>query len=279
MKVLDAYPWVSEAFAGVTADNASGSYVSADCPLKCHRNARLSLWLGSDGRLLFGCWAGCDKLEILRAVGRGWKDCYPAGEMPDRPPQRTSAVYPYRDEAGVTLYQTVRLEPGTRGRDKDFRQRRPNAAGGWDWSLGDVRRVLYRLPEILGQMTETVCVVAGEKDADSLSRIGILATTNVCGERSPWLDSYSAVLSGRDVVVVPDADPTGTRHADEVVGSLVRHGARSVRVVTLPDKDATAFLNRLRRDGVTADGDLAWHWLLMVNAAAKWVGIPAEVTE
>jgi hypothetical protein len=41
------------------------------------------------------------------------------------------------------LYQVVRFAP------KDFRQRRPDGPGGWTWNLKGVRRVLYRLFELL----------------------------------------------------------------------------------------------------------------------------------
>ncbi len=51
------------------------------------------------------------------------------------------ATYDYRDEAGALLYQVVRHQP------KDFRQRRSDGRGGWIYSLGDTRRVLYRFPD------------------------------------------------------------------------------------------------------------------------------------
>lgn len=55
-------------------------------------------------------------------------------------PLRIIKTYDYVDETGALLYQVCRLEP------KSFRQRRPDGADGWIWKLGDVRRVLYRLP-------------------------------------------------------------------------------------------------------------------------------------
>jgi hypothetical protein len=39
------------------------------------------------------------------------------------------ATYDYRDERGELLFQVCRLEP------KDFRQRRPNGSGGWEWKV------------------------------------------------------------------------------------------------------------------------------------------------
>lgn len=276
MRVLDCYPWLPDRFSDVR-EESGGVYCTAECPLKCHRHARMRFWVGEAGNLLLTCYAGCNKLEALRAVGAGWKDCWPGEKLPDRPKQEVVAKYPYRDEKGVLLYETLRLEPGTRGRDKDFRQRRPARAGEvtqgrWVWNLDGVRRVLYRLPELLrADPMETVFVVAGEKDTDSLAGIGLVATTNVCGERSPWLAEYSRALTGRFVCVIPDADSAGARHADEIVGSLLRHHVSSVRVAGLPDKDATAFLNGLRRSGVSDPGDLREEFWSAVAGCPAWV--------
>lgn len=276
MSVVTAYPWVAEAFAPVREEQ-NGSFVSARCPLgpHDHPDLKLRLWV-SDGKnpgsLSVRCWAGCPTLEILRAVGKGWKDCFPQGSIPERVHQEIVARYDYRDENGNLLYQTVRLEPGRHGRDKEFRQRRPDpsAPRGWTWTLGDVRRVLYRLPEWLGRME--VYVVGGEKDADSLWSIGLAGTTNVCGEKAEWLPAYTEMLGSRDITVVQDPDDVGRRHADAVCGSVMAAGgAASIRRVVLPGgRDATGFLNTLRRDGVTRTADLKREFLAACHACPRW---------
>ena len=53
------------------------------------------------------------------------------------------ATYDYCDANGGVLYQAVRYKP------KDFRQRKPDGKGGWEWNMQGVDRVLYRLPELL----------------------------------------------------------------------------------------------------------------------------------
>lgn len=69
-----------------------------------------------------------------------------------------AATYDYRDEAGQLLFQVVRFSP------KEFRQRRPNGIGGWTWSTKGVRKVLYRLPELIAApIAPTVYLVEGEK--------------------------------------------------------------------------------------------------------------------
>lgn len=271
MKVLDAYPWLADRVPGVRAVG-NGEYANAPCPLRDHRNGYVRFWCGESGALCFKCFAGCDKLEILRAVGAKWKDCFPGGTVPEKVKQEIVARYDYRDEAGQILYQTVRLEPGRGGRDKDFRQRRPKAGGGWDWTLGDVRLVLYRLPELLrASPVEWVFVVAGEKDVESLRAIGVTATTNVGGEARPWLADYSRALSGRFVAVVEDGDGTGRRHADEVCGSLLDHGVQSLRRVRLPEKDATDYLRRLRVGGIGHPAALREAWWAAVSDCPAWV--------
>src|SRR5262249_53322855 len=77
--------------------------------------------------------------------------------------------YSYLDEDGVLLFQAVRFEPGKDGEKKSFRQRRPDGNGGWHWDLRGVRRVPYRLPELVNAPADRpVFVVEGEKDVDNL---------------------------------------------------------------------------------------------------------------
>jgi 5S rRNA maturation endonuclease (ribonuclease M5) len=277
MDVLEVYPFVKDRFSFIQTEG-NGQYVVCDCNLKNHDNSRLRFWLGRDNRLMFGCYACGDtaKLEILRAAGLTWTDCFPEGTKIERRHQEVVARYPYRDEKGKLLYETIRLEPGYGGRDKDFRQRRLLPGGGWEWKLGDVRRVLYRLPELLAaDPAAPVLVVAGEKDSDTLRDVGVLATTNVCGERSEWLDEYSAALAGRHVVVIQDDDATGKRHAAEVCGSLMGHAA-SVRRVLLPAKDATALVSALHRQGVTEPAEVRRFLWDCVKRAPRWEPAPAR---
>jgi hypothetical protein len=156
------------------------------------------------------------------------------------------AEYDYLDEQGALLFQVVRLAP------KDFRQRRPDGSGGWIWSLGKTRRVLYRLPDLLAANPDQfVFIPEGEKDVGRLRDIGLVATTNP-GGAGKWRKEYNQHLAGRDVVVLPDNDPQATNpdgaprihpdgspvlpgqdHAATVAASLVRV-ARSVRILDLP---------------------------------------------
>lgn len=153
------------------------------------------------------------------------------GEQPkpakDGTRARIAATYDYFDETGVLLYQVIRLEP------KSFRQRQPRPEGGWRWDMQGVRRVLYRLPELLAAPRDrTVLVVEGEKDADLLASINRIVTTNV-GGAGKWRPEYSEAMRGRRVCILPDNDEPGFEHAEQVRAALVGI-AESVVVKALP---------------------------------------------
>ena len=94
--------------------------------------------------------------------------------------------------------------------DKTFPQRKPDGIGrGWIWKTGDVRRVLYRLPEVHEAIAtgRTILPVEGERDVESLRKIGIVATCNPGGAAKPgqkpkWRPEYSEALRGANIIVL-----------------------------------------------------------------------------
>ncbi len=139
-----------------------------------------------------------------------------------------AATYDYRDADGKLLFQNVRFEP------KSFKQRRPDGVDGWIWNLKGTKRVLYCLPEVLSaNPAETIFIVEGERDADSLAKLGLLATTNAMGA-GKWRSEYSEFLRGRSVVLLPDNDDPGRDHMLKVARSLVGI-ASAMKILELPD--------------------------------------------
>jgi len=201
----------------------SGAGWSARCPAHDDQHASLSLSEGDCGKPLVCCHAGCSQEQVIDALkGRG---LWPGHSDASR---RVVARYDYRDETGKLLYQVERYYP------KSFRQRRPDGLGGWVYNLDGVRRVPYRLPELRSANGEqAVFLVEGEKDADNLTKMGLVATTNP-GGAGKWRDEYTRCLAGRDVVIVTDNDETGRRHGLRVATSLL-DVARSVRIIDLSD--------------------------------------------
>lgn len=200
------------------------------CP--AHSDIHPSLSVSEkDGKPLFHCQAGCSQeavITVLRERGL-WGEAKVAPSPHSQPPtKRIVATFPYEDEAGCPLFEAVRYEP------KDFRLRCPNGNGGFVYNLDGVRRVLYRLPQLVAaDPAEPVYIVEGEKHADRLAAMGFVSTTSPMGA-GKWRREYADTLTGRKVVVLPDNDGPGRSHAQEVAASL--HGvAAEVRILELPD--------------------------------------------
>lgn len=173
-----------------------------------------------------------DAVDWLRAEGLlGSEQPKASAEQPKASAEsgksRIAATYDYKDERGKLLFQVCRFEP------KDFRQRRPDGNGGWTWAVKGVRQIPYRLPELLARPDGAkIFIVEGEKDADRLAELGLVATTNA-GGAAKWPAELTPHFAGADVVVLPDADSPGRAHADKVAAALAGTAA-VVRVVDLP---------------------------------------------
>lgn len=147
----------------------------------------------------------------------------------ERTPGKSSILqtYDYRDEKEKLLSQTVRFTP------KAFKQRRPDGADGWIWDLKRVRRVLYRLPELI-KGNDPVFILEGEKDVDNLREWNLTSTCCPMGAEK-WRSQekeYNRFLKGREVVIIPDNDEEGERHLTQVASSL-KGIAKSVKVLRL----------------------------------------------
>ncbi len=182
----------------------------------------------------------------------------------------TETPYNYLDQKGVLLYQAVRIEPGYDGQKKSFVQRKPDGNGGWIKSLDGVRRVLYRLPELLAaDKNKPVWIVEGEKDADRLASLGLIATTNSGGSNAQWLEEYSFALRDRKIIIIPDNDEPGRKHALKIAQSLYQVGCES-KVLALPD---------LPEKGDVSDWLNAKHTkaelIELAKACQKWKPSPA----
>ena len=226
------------------------------CPAHNDNRPSLSVSRGADGQALVHCHRGCAVDSVLAEIGLSKADLFPRDPLgpPRRPNTQANtqkrgeivATYDYHDPAGETLFQVVRYEP------KRFYQRRPDGNGDWIWNIKGVRRVLYRLPEVLAADSSSwIFVVEGERDSESLAAIGIVATTCPQGA-GKWSKVDDSPLEGRRVAILPDNDKPGRKHAEQVARSLVGR-AEQVRVAPLPDLPAKGDVTDWLEAGGTAE--------------------------
>lgn len=205
----------------------------AQCPAHDDRTPSLSISEGADGCAVLHCHADCTVPAIVAALGLEMKDLFTAREAAASHRTRERIFYTYRDESEAVLFRVERIERATK---KDFYSSRPDGRGGWETRPGcldGVRRVLFRLPELLAaDPLHVVYIPEGEKDVLGLVGRGLVATTNPHGA-GKWRDEYSPMLAGRHVVILPDNDEPGRAHAESIARSLSGIAA-SVRVLELP---------------------------------------------
>lgn len=209
------------------------------CPAHKDGTPSLSIGIGLGGRVLANCFAGCTAAQVVESIGLTESDLFEDAkdaikETLDPGKWPVTATYVYDDAHGDPVYRVLRKTSPDSGK-KTFRQER---AAGTTWiggagAMDNVPRVLYRLPRILeSDVTTPILVVEGEKDADNLTSVGFVATTNA-GGAGKWQTSYSEALRGRAVVILPDNDKPGQAHA-EAVAKALEGIAASVKTVKLP---------------------------------------------
>ena len=136
-----------------------------------------------------------------------------------------TAHYDYTDAEGNKCFTVYRLEhphPAASQKRKDFVQCSPTAP-----SIKDAPKHLYNLPAVA--KSPWAVVVEREKDADTLIRWGVPATTCNNGSAN-WRDEYTEELRGKDVVICRDNDKAGIDHV-RIVASALKDVAKSLKVV------------------------------------------------
>lgn len=193
------------------------------CP--AHRDDKASLTVTEeDNKILMHCHAGCDTANILSAVGLTEKDLF--NNVQEKP--KVVAEYIYKDEEGKPLYKVMRFEP------KSFIQAKYEG-GNWVFKMTGVRYVLYNLPNVV--KTEEIYFVEGEKDADNLNKMGLVATTTVSGAASysKRADEYAKSLKDKIVYIIPDNDKSGYKYADSIKKSL-NNIAKEVKILRIVEE-------------------------------------------
>lgn len=126
--------------------------------------------------------------------------------------------YEYTDENGAYLYEVHRYFDASTGK-KAFPQcvRDPEKPGYYFSGIGGVRRVLYNLPAVIEAIhnNRRVFVVEGEKDVETLRRLGYTGTTCPMGANK-WDASYSRSLEDADLYIAGDNDTAGREHMKKV---------------------------------------------------------------
>lgn len=161
--------------------------------------------------------------------------------------------YKYTDEKGNLLYYKVRLQDKEGNKEFMF-IRYINNKVVWGLSGGkkyetfensnqysgkekpgartieieEQPKELYNLKglEYARKEGKTIFIVEGEKDVDTMSSIGLTAVSSPTGGgkgKEKWLERYSQLFKGCDVVILPDNDKPGLEFAEIVQKGLLKY--------------------------------------------------------
>jgi len=210
----------------------------ACCPAHNDKNQSLSITF-KNNRILMHCFAGCDTSSILRSIDANYKDLF----QDDKPDLIAVDRYAYTDENDKLLFHTIRYLP------KTFKQCHPGPDGGTIWKLEGVRRVLYRLPDVIRAVNygKTLFITEGEKDCDNLWLKAMQpATCNPMGA-GKWRPEFADQLAGANrIVIIPDNDQPGYDHARAVADSLLgKVSSLKVLLIPAPYKDFSDWMESI----------------------------------
>ena len=193
---------------------------------------------GGDIFALIGAHSGIDVLHdfprVLDAaadlLGRSRSIRVPKARKQNVPVDElgpATAKWDYLDAAGHLLAVVYRYDPP--GQKKQFRP--------WDAKRRKMAppdpRPLYNQPGIAS--AAQVVLVEGEKCAQALIDMGIVATTAMHGANAPTDKTDWSALSGKAVLIWPDRDKPGWEYATQAAQALLSAGAKSCHVLYPPE--------------------------------------------
>lgn len=253
---------------------------SYQCRCPVHEDSKASLTISEDkGRLLLCCHAGCETKDILEEVGLTFRDLgnYQPPKWRERlefgQNKRIEAIYDYQAADGRYLYSKVRFE-GKEIRYVTIDRKKDTYQYCKTRNIG----ILYHLPELIEAVRGgyPVYIVEGEKDADTLKKLGYTATT--AGGVNDWRKEYAAYFTGANVVLLPDNDEPGLRLKDQIIKDL-RHYAHSVRWTVTSKADKGDVTDYLQKEGhtkedlrqlITEAQTIRAPWLYLSATNDKW---------
>ncbi|MBF0338268.1 MAG: hypothetical protein HQL05_10600 [Nitrospirae bacterium] len=180
-------------------------------------------------------------------------------------------IYAYRDIDNSVAFEILRLRPNSVKFDNDpkpFKCRRYNSKKKcYEYNMHDVKRIPYNLPNIIS--SQLVFKVEGEKDANTLIKLGFIATTNTFGANG-WTKELNKYFKDKDVVILPDQDIPGERHG-RIVATNLHHIARSIKIVNIPDaKDISDVVELLTEQGKSLE-EIREYILSYISGTKDWV--------
>ena len=281
--IQSRYDWFLERLRahGSRVITRGPSTAIAQCPAHRDRTPSLAVSIG-DTAVVLTCHGGCNPQDIMAALSLTYGDLWPddgtrriatpstwkayadsikVENERDRPPSATKptqpstvkrgpvvAKYRYRDEHGETVgvkirYQLIDTSTGEIV-GKSFTQH-AMIDGDQQDTLAGVTLPIYNLPEVLSGIRRGIPIwlTEGEKDADTLTHHGCIATTFAGGANGKLLPEVYSALTGADLRIIVDRDAAGHTYANRLHTALNPTASRIRYYTAATGKDVTDHLD------------------------------------
>lgn len=197
-----------------------GNGYTACCPAHKDKNPSLSI-KEEDGKILLHCFAGCETEKICNALGITTRDLRTETQSTYKPiehKKKLDRTHIYCDVDGnaIAVKDIYRSPNGTKSAIWS-RCEYKNGNVIKKTSLKGLNVPLYNINKVKDE-PDTVYIVEGEKDADTLNKMDLTATT---APNHKWKDEYNTYLKGKNIVVIKDIDEAGERYANETINGVL----------------------------------------------------------
>lgn len=215
------------------------------CPV--HDDKKLSLSIEeTEEKILLNCHAGCENRDIIESIGLKLCDLFKKNWNKEEKSQSNEKIYSedwiVKNSSAYYFYDNChgnRHILKTRYIDKNSGEEIKGCfwsytGEGWKRGLNGSRPVLYKLPDLLKGIKDNrkIFIVEGEKDADTLIKMGFVATTS--GASESWKTEFTEYFKNYkgEIINIPDQDKAGYKYRDSVISSFQE--IVKIKIINLP---------------------------------------------
>lgn len=183
--------------------------------------------------VLMDCKHNCTFDEIMSAAKLPTSAVYLKLPRPNFEDITQQREHVYTDSQGVPIakkcitkyldsYTNLKGQTHKAGSKTTLWQSYDQQTGKYVIGLNGLEMPLYHLHKL--SSADTVIIVEGEKDVETLERMGYTATSSPNGAGSKWKTDYNKYLTGKSCIVLTDNDEVGKKAGIQTSESLVKSG-------------------------------------------------------
>ena len=195
----------------------------ANCPA-CN-DTKGHLYISEEkGKILTDCKRGCSFSAIVQASGLKATDFFNDDDnkrtQNSKPRWNLLRTHNYTDSAGNIIAKKEIYDKGNGEKSAVWHR---FEGGKFIKGLQGKKMPLYHLHKFINaKKSVPLYIVEGEKDVETMERMGLIATTSPNGAGSKWSKAHNKYLSGWNVIILADNDEAGKKHAQQTAETICR---------------------------------------------------------